>query len=53
VVEPDAGGVAMTTLVKIHILVTVLATQFISLFVERGLPYFPIEISRSAANDML
>lgn len=37
---------------KIHLLLTILATQIVALFVG-GVPYFPIEISRTAASSKL
>ncbi len=36
--------------IKIHLLVTIIATQVVALFYERTVPYFPIEISRTAAS---
>ena len=39
---------------KIHLLVTIVATQLVALFYERSsVPYFPIEISRTAASGPL
>jgi hypothetical protein len=35
--------------VKLHLLFTVVATQLTALFVDRAVPYFPIEVSRTAA----
>lgn len=36
--------------VKVHLLVTIIATQLVALFYDRKVPYFPIEISRTAAS---
>jgi hypothetical protein len=38
------------TLVKIHLLVTVILTQITSIWIDKNYPYFPIEVSRSAAS---
>lgn len=45
----DVGDILPGTVVKLHILLTVLLTQCAALFWDRAVPYFPIEVSRTAA----
>jgi len=36
--------------IKAHVLATIVATQIVALLVDRSVPYFPIEVSRTAAS---